>query len=112
MKKMTYKRVFSNIGFCRFFGENLQNTLILTKKYLEIFSETTDPVWSYPILTVLFRAFKDFLIIWLSSLVTISMPDGGYSRNASWALNYLYVFIKEMCLIVKEIVCFKMLKTS
>jgi hypothetical protein len=33
-----------------------------------------------------------FLIIWLSNLSTLSVPDEGYSRNASCALNLISTF--------------------
>ena len=39
--------------------------------------------------TIMFRAlcFYCLQIIWLSYLLTLSVPDEGYSRNASCALN-------------------------
>ena len=32
-------------------------------------------------------------IIWLSNLSTLSVPDEGYSRNASCALNLIFTFL-------------------
>jgi len=34
-----------------------------------------------------FLAVKDFSIVWISTLVVLSLPDQGYFRNASYALN-------------------------
>jgi hypothetical protein len=34
-----------------------------------------------------FVAPKDFKIIWLSNILNLSVPDEGYNRNASSALN-------------------------
>ena len=49
-------------------------------------------------LAILFRpigllAPKAFEIIWFSNLSTLSVPDEGYSRNASCALNLIYTFL-------------------
>jgi hypothetical protein len=38
------------------------------------------------------RTPKTFKIIWLSSLSTLSIPDEGYSRNVSCALNLISTF--------------------
>ena len=39
-----------------------------------------------------FLAFKDFEIIWLSNILALNIPDEGYSRNASYALNLISTF--------------------
>jgi hypothetical protein len=36
---------------------------------------------------------KDIKIIWLSNIFALSVPDEGYSRNASWALNLISTFL-------------------
>ena len=36
-----------------------------------------------------FLAPKDFKIIWLSNILTLSVADEGYSRNASCTFNFL-----------------------
>ena len=49
------------------------------------------------ILAILFRPFenylvpKDLLIIWLSNILSLSISGEGYYRNASCALNMLYL---------------------
>jgi hypothetical protein len=50
------------------------------------------------ILEILFKPFgllapKTFKIIWFSNLSTLSIPDEGYSRNVSCALNLIFIFI-------------------
>jgi hypothetical protein len=55
-------------------------------------------VYSYPILDILFRYFrflapKDLKIIWLSNLLTLSVPDEGHSRKVSCSfIRYLCVY--------------------
>jgi hypothetical protein len=34
-----------------------------------------------------------FYIIWISDLSALSVPDEGYSRNASCALNLIFTFL-------------------
>ena len=53
-------------------------------------------MYSYPILDILFRYFsflapKDLKIIWLSNLLTLSVPDEGHSRKVSCS------FIRYLC---------------
>ena len=53
---------------------------------------------SPPILVILFMAFyllvtNDLYIVWLSNPVTLTVPDEGYSRNVSYALNNTYILI-------------------
>ena len=36
---------------------------------------------------------KTYKIIWLSNLSTLSVPDQGYSRNASHTLNFKSAFL-------------------
>ena len=38
---------------------------------------------------LVFLLIKDFYIIWLSNLFTLSGPDNGYSRKAPCPLNYI-----------------------
>jgi len=56
------------------------------------------PKFSRLILAILFRPFdflahKDFKIIWLSNILTLSVPDAGYSRNVSCALILISTFL-------------------
>ena len=44
------------------------------------------PVWFTLVYIVL--ATKDFQIIWLSNLMTLSVPDEGYSRNLQIIIWY------------------------
>ena len=37
-----------------------------------------------------------FQIIWHSNCLTLSVTDGGYSRNASCASQYIYLFIQQL----------------
>jgi len=48
--------------------------------------------WGYPVEDFALLAFKHFKIIWLSNLLTTSVPDECYSRNASCTLNYISTF--------------------
>ena len=43
-------------------------------------------------------------IIWLSNLSTLSVPDEGYSRNASCALNLIFTFLLWCILDVKQFI--------
>ena len=52
-------------------------------------------LWQY---LFLFRPFgflspKDFTIIWLSNILALSVPDKGYFKNASCALNLTFTFL-------------------
>ena len=54
--------------------------------------------WSYSILAILFRSFgvlapKNVKIIWISNILALTVPDEGYSRNASCALNLISTFL-------------------
>ena len=50
--------------------------------------------YSYPVLVLWFYCSKDFLIIWLSNLSALSMPDEGYYRNYVMHTKFDdYVFI-------------------
>ena len=42
-----------------------------------------------PVESILFLASKFVLMIWLSNLLALSVPDEGYYRNESWALNLI-----------------------
>jgi hypothetical protein len=44
-----------------------------------------------------FPATKDFKIIWLSNILTLSVPDEGYSKNASRAQNMISTFYEHRC---------------
>ena len=41
----------------------------------------------------LFAGFFFIIIIWLSNFLALSVPDKGYSRNASCALNLIFTFL-------------------
>ena len=46
-----------------------------------------------------FLKLKDnWLIIWLSNILALSVPDEGYSRNASCAINLISTFNYDSCL--------------
>jgi hypothetical protein len=57
---------------------------------------------------VLFMPFVLWLpklqIIWLSDLSILSIPDAGFSRNASYALNLIFTFLLKtylaMCVLL------------
>ena len=61
------------------------------------------------ILDILFRSFgfigfialKDFEIIWLSNLLTLTIPD--YSRNVPCALSLISTFLHIICLQILNI---------
>jgi hypothetical protein len=42
---------------------------------------------------VIFLISKTFKLFWLPNRLTVSVPDQGYSRNASYTLNYLCSFL-------------------
>jgi hypothetical protein len=42
---------------------------------------------------ILFIAPKHFFIIWFSNISILSVPDEGYSRKASYALNLISTFL-------------------
>jgi hypothetical protein len=52
-------------------------------------------------LAILFRSFsfiapKEFYIIWLSNLSTLSVPDEGFSRNALFPHKFISTFYYEV----------------
>ena len=58
-------------------------------------------------MAALFRPFglrvpKTFKISGLSILWTLSVPDEGYFRNASWALNLISTFLFLLILLLYE----------
>ena len=44
-------------------------------------------------------ALKDLYIIWFSNLSGLSVPNVGYSRNASCALNLISMFLFIVCVV-------------
>ena len=42
-------------------------------------------------------ATKNFGIIWISNLLTMSIPEEGYSRNMSYAINQMPTFYFKGC---------------
>ena len=58
--------------------------------------------WPLPILAILFRYIgfivpRNFKLFGFSNLSILSVPDEGYSRNASWALNLISTFLFKKC---------------
>ena len=54
--------------------------------------------WPWPVFAILFRPFglfapKIFEIIWFSNLLTLSIPNEGYSRNVSCTLNWMSMLL-------------------
>jgi hypothetical protein len=41
------------------------------------------------------HAYLDFRIIWLLNILALSVPDEGYSRNSSYALNLKSTFVLD-----------------
>ena len=51
------------------------------------------PQIGFPICDFLYKNMTYYVISWLSSLSVLSVPDEGYSRNASCVLNLIYDWI-------------------
>ena len=47
----------------------------------------------YPVFVLWFYWSQNLKIIWLSNLSILSLPDEGYSRNASCAPNLISTFL-------------------
>jgi len=63
----------------------LLNNVIITKtKVLPPSGRHTKHLPTLAIVPFGLRALKDFLIIWLSNLLIMSLPDEGYSKNTLW----------------------------
>jgi hypothetical protein len=56
------------------------------------------------VLVILFKPvvildLKDFLIIWLSNLLTLGVADEDYARNPSGALSYISPFLLAITMV-------------
>ena len=65
---------------------------------------------SYPVWGLWFSCSQDYLVIWLSDILALSLsvPDEGYSRNASCALNLISTFILFMIILENRYICLQM----
>jgi len=52
------------------------------------------PDFGYPVYGFLLTCYlRPLNFFWLSNLFTLTVPDEGYSRNVSYALNNTYILI-------------------
>ena len=52
-----------------------------------------------------FRRLKDFKVAWLSNILTLIVPDYGYSRSVSCALNLIstFLFLERRLLLTRKL---------
>ena len=97
-------RVYTLIWFIRYIHYSLHNVIMNKAKVLSPQPPPPPPPPQVPpgkggisrLLAILFRPFgviAPTTCIWLSNISMLSVPDEGYSRNASCALNLISTFL-------------------
>ena len=60
--------------------------------------------FAYPAYALCISCFQSFKIIWIPSRLVLSVPDEGYSRNASSALDWISQFLL-LSLYLRQYLC-------